>query len=115
MQNNLQPKTSEAEDIIPELTSSKGIISHTFTSMVLIFGTYGIHMLRGMLFATCRLARLHTGTRVTVIRGDPSSVALMRGHGFASTARFADRGRAAIGLLAAQRTRADAGRGSWGQ
>src|SRR3984893_14060863 len=38
-----------------------------------------------------------------------NSVALMRGHGFASAARFADRGRAGIGLPAAQRTRADAG------
>src|SRR3984893_6099777 len=39
-----------------------------------------------------------------------NSVALMRGgQGFASAARFADRRRAAIGLPAAQRTRADAG------
>src|SRR3984893_5964847 len=38
-----------------------------------------------------------------------NSVALMRGHGFASAARFADRGRAGIGLSAAQRTRTDAG------
>ena len=39
-----------------------------------------------------------------------NSVALMRGgQGFASAARFADRGRAGIGLPAAQRTRADAG------
>ena len=38
-----------------------------------------------------------------------NSVALMRGHGFASAARFADRGRAGIGLPAAQCTRADAG------
>ena len=58
---------------------------------------------------TCSFTNMAQANDLAKCLGE-NSVALMRGgQGFASAARFADRRRAAIGLPAAQRMRADAG------